>query len=65
MNNTQLTADQTDQELSMDDLSAVNGGGPAAVAGWVVLNALTGGIPAMIDLSNGSPHLTELQNTKY
>ena len=65
MNNTQLTADQTHQELSMDDLSAVNGGGPAAVAGWVALNALTGAIPAMIDLANGSPHLTELQNTKY
>lgn len=65
MNNTHLTAEQTDQELSMDDLSAVNGGGPAAVAGWVALNAVTGGIPAMIDLANGSPHLTELQNTKY
>ncbi|WP_413439978.1 hypothetical protein [Synechococcus sp. MIT S1220] len=65
MSNTQLTTNQTDQELSVDDLSNVNGGGPVAVAGWLALNALTGGIPAMIDLANGSPHLTELQNTKY
>ncbi len=65
MSNTQLTTNQSDLELSVDDLSNVNGGGPVAVASWIALNALTGGIPAMIDLANGSPHLTELQNTKY
>ena len=65
MNNTQRTSDQTDQELSIDDLSAVNGGGPLAVAGWVAFNAVTLAIPAMIDLANGSPYAKEALESKY
>ena len=65
MNNTQRTADQTDQELSVDDLSAINGGGPLAVASWVALNAVTLAIPAMIDIANGSPYAKEALESKY
>ena len=65
MNNINLTADQTDQELSMDDLSSVNGGGPVAVAGWTAFNAFTLAIPAMIDLAHGSPHAKEALESKY
>ena len=65
MNNTQRTADQTDQELSIDDLSAINGGGPLAVAIWVAFNAVTLAIPAMIALANGSPYAKEALESKY
>ena len=65
MNNTQRTADQTDQELSIDDLSAANGGGPVAVAGWAAFNAVTLAIPAMIDLAHGSPFAKEALESKY
>ena len=65
MNNSQLTTDQCGEELSMDDLSAVNGGGPGAIAGWVVITFLTGGIAGFIDLANGCPWAKEAANAKY
>jgi len=65
VNNTQLTTDQCGQELSMDDLSTVYGGGPIAVAGWIALNAFTLAIPAMVDLANGSPYASEAINSKF
>ena len=65
MSNTQLTTNQTDLELSVDDLSNVNGGGPVAVAGWAAFNAVTLAIPAMIDLAHGSPFAKEALESKY
>lgn len=65
MNNTQRSTDQWDQELSMEDLSAVNGGGPVAMAGWVSLNLVSGGVPAFVDLTHGAPYTKEAMNSKY
>ncbi len=65
MSNTQLTIDQFDQELSMEDLSAVNGSGPIAMASWISLNFISGGIPAFVDVAHGAPYTKEAINSKY
>lgn len=53
-------------ELTEDELlEHVTGGGPTAVAGWIALNLVTLGIPAMIDLANGSPYANEAIKSKY
>ena len=65
MTNAEFITDECDQALSIDDLSDVSGGGLAAVAGWAVLNLVTAGIPAMIDLANGSPYAKEALESKY
>ena len=39
--------------------------GAVAVAGWAVLNMVTLGIPAMIDLAHGSPYAQEALESKY
>ena len=65
MTNAKFIDDECDQVLSVDDLSDVSGGGLAAVAGWAVLNLVTAGIPAMIDLANGSPYAKEALESKY
>ena len=65
MTNAKFIDDECDQVLSIDDLSDVSGGGLAAVAGWAVLNLVTAGIPAMIDLANGSPYAKEALESKY
>ena len=53
-------------ELTEDEqLEHATGGGPTAVAGWIVLNLVTAGIPAMIDLANGSPYAKEAMESKY
>ena len=65
MTNAKFIDDECDQVLSIDDLSDVSGGGLAAVAGWAVLNLVTAGIPAMIDLTNGSPYAKEALESKY
>lgn len=66
MNNTQLIADQAQQELSMDDLSSVNGGHCVAKAwGWEYLNIFALSIPAVIDRVNGSPWAKEATCSKY
>ena len=49
----------------MEDLSAVNGGGPVAMAGWVSLNLVSGGVPAFVDLTHGAPYTKEAMNSKY
>ena len=53
------------QELTDEQLEHITGGGPAAVASWIALNAFTVGIPAMIDLANGSPYAKEALESKY
>tara|TARA_B100002052_G_scaffold268121_1_gene266519 strand:+ start:754 stop:903 length:150 start_codon:yes stop_codon:yes gene_type:complete len=49
----------------MDELSAVNGGGPVAIASWVDLNLYSGGIPAFVDLAHGSAYMKEVIESKY
>ena len=39
--------------------------GAVDVAGWAVLNLVTAGIPAMIDLAHGSPYAQEALESKY
>ena len=53
------------QELTDEQLEHITGGGPAAIAGWAALNMFTLGIPAMVDLANGSPHVAEMIKSKY
>ena len=65
MSNTQCCTDQYDQELSLDDLSSLYGGGPVAMAGWVSLNLLSGGIPAFVDVAHAAPYTQEVMDSKY
>ena len=65
MNTTQLSIEQSDQELSMEDLSAVNGSGPVAMGGWIVLNLVCAGIPAFVDVAHDAPYTKEAMESKY
>ena len=59
MNNTQRTSDQTDKELSLDDLSPVNGGGIGSLMAWSAANVVSGCIPAAIDLVHHDGYFTK------
>ena len=61
----QMTSQGNFQELTDEQLEHITGGGPAAVASWIALNAFTLAIPAMVDLANGSPYAKEALESKY
>ena len=64
-----MTYDPTDPLIQMDE--GIETGltppppGAVAVAGWAVLNLVTAGVPAMIDLAHGSPYAQEALDSKY
>ena len=49
----------------MEDLSAVNGSGPVAMGGWIVLNLVCAGIPAFVDVAHDAPYTKEAMESKY
>ena len=61
----QMNSQGNSQELTDEQLEHITGGGPTAIAGWAALNLVTLGIPAMVDLANGSPYAKEALESKY
>lgn len=61
----QMTSQGNFQELTDEQLEHITGGGPTAIAGWAALNLVTLGIPAMVDLANGSPYAKEALESKF
>ena len=60
----QRPTDNQDQELSMHELSAVNGSGPIHLLEWIGVNALTFGVPVIADAVRGGQKTKRAFGTK-